>query len=161
MLLAGIGMTGLATGLYLKADLGAGPRDAAMFAICKLTGKSVRFARASLDVIRDESLLENCREMGARLLAGFQELKARYAVIGDVRGLGLMVAMELIVPGAGKTLNPEAAAVLENSPQRGLLAYMAGIQGHAIPVMPPLNVTARQVDEALTILDESFSAYSD
>lgn len=50
MLLAGIGMIGLATGLYLKVDLGAGPRDAAMFAICKLTGKSVRFARTSMEV---------------------------------------------------------------------------------------------------------------
>jgi uncharacterized membrane protein YczE len=51
MLLAGIGMIGLATGLYLKANLGAGPRDAAMFAICKLTGRSVRFARTSLEVL--------------------------------------------------------------------------------------------------------------
>lgn len=49
-MLAGIVMIGFATGLYLKADLGAGPRDAVMFAVCKLTGKSVRFARTSLEV---------------------------------------------------------------------------------------------------------------
>jgi 4-aminobutyrate aminotransferase len=70
--------------------------------------------------------------------------------------------MELIVPGEGKTPNPEAAAaVLENSLQRGLLAYMAGLQGHPTRVMPPLNVATGQADEALTILDESFSAGSD
>jgi 4-aminobutyrate aminotransferase len=119
-------------------------------------------ALATLDVIRDEFLLTNCQAMGARLVSGFKELQAKYAVIGDVRGLGLMVAMELIEPGEGKTPNPGAAtAVLESSLERGLLAYMAGLQGHVVRVMPPLNVTASQVDEALSILDESLSACVD
>ncbi len=118
-------------------------------------------ALATLDVIRDENLLANCRKMGSRLLAGFRDLKDKYPVIGQVRGLGLMVAMEMIVPGQGKTPNPKAAmAVLENSLQRGVMGYMAGLHGQVVRLMPPLNITEAQVDEALSILDDSLVAYA-
>ncbi len=106
-------------------------------------------------------MLENCREMGVRLLEGFRVLQDKYHIIGDVRGLGLMVGMEFIVSGQGKTPNPEAAtAVLENSLERGLLGYMAGLHGQVLRLMPPLNVTRAQVDEALTILEDSLAVYS-
>lgn len=118
-------------------------------------------ALAVLDIIREENLLENCRKMGARLLEGFRALQDKYPIIGDVRGLGLMVAMEFIVPDKGKTPNPEAAiSVLKNSLERGLIGYMAGLHGQVARLMPPLNVTEAQVDEALTILDDSLSSYS-
>jgi 4-aminobutyrate aminotransferase len=118
-------------------------------------------ALATLEVIREENMLENCRSMGERFLDGFRQLKGKYPVIGDVRGLGLMVAMELIVPGSNKTPNPEAATkVLENCLQRGLLGYMAGLVGQVIRFIPPLNVTAGQVDEALAILDDSLRVVS-
>lgn len=118
-------------------------------------------ALATLDVIREENLLENCRKMGARLLNGFRSLKERFPIIGDVRGVGLMVAMELIVPGSEKTPNPTAAmSILENCLERGLVAYMAGLQGQVIRLMPPLNLTEEQVDLALTILDESLAKVS-
>jgi 4-aminobutyrate aminotransferase len=117
-------------------------------------------AVTTLDVIRDENLLENCRKMGARLLAGFRNLKEKYPIIGDVRGLGLMVAMELIVPGQGKAPNSEAAiAVLRNSLERGLMGYMAGLHSQVVRLMPPLNITQAQADEALSILDDSLAAY--
>jgi 4-aminobutyrate aminotransferase len=116
---------------------------------------------ATLEVIREENLLENCRVMGERFLEGFRQLKGEYPVIGEVRGVGLMVAMELIVPGSDKTPNPEAATkVLENCLQRGLMGYMAGLVGQVIRFIPPLNVTAEQVDEALAILDDSLGAVS-
>ena len=116
---------------------------------------------ATLEVIREENLLENCRVMGERFLEGFRQLKGEYPVIGEVRGVGLMVAMELIVPGSDKTPNPEVATkVLENCLQRGLLGYMAGLVGQVIRFIPPLNVTAEQVDEALAILDDSLGAVS-
>ena len=117
-------------------------------------------ALATLDVICEENLLENCRKMGARLLEGFRALQDKYSIIGNVRGLGLMVAMEFIVPSQGKTANPEAAtAVLENSLKRGLVGYMAGLHGQVFRLMPPLNVTETQVEEAMTILEDSLSVY--
>ena len=99
--------------------------------------------------------------MGARLLYGFRTLQKKHAIIGDVRGVGLMVAMELIVPGTDKTPNGEAAMdLLEKCLERGLLAYMAGLQGQVIRVMPPLNVTREQIDEALNIFDDSLAVYT-
>ena len=113
-------------------------------------------ALAVLEVIREENLLENCSRMGARLLEGLRRLQMKYPFIGEVRGLGLMVALELVVPGTDK--QPDGATamkVLEGCLQRGLLAYMAGLHGQVIRMMPPLNITQAQVDEALGILDES------
>ena len=116
-------------------------------------------ALATLDVIREENLLENCCKMGARLLDGLQTLQMEFPLIGDVRGVGLMAAIELIVPGQGKTPNPEAAmSVLENCLERGLLAYIAGLHRQVVRFMPPLNVTQAQVGEALSILGESLAA---
>ena len=118
-------------------------------------------ALATLDVIREENLLVNCRKMGARLLEGLRVLKDKYPIIGDVRGLGLMTAMEFIVPGQGKIMNPGAAkAVLENTLERGLIGYMGGLQGQVVRLMPPLNVTGDQMDEALAILDDSLAVCS-
>jgi len=113
---------------------------------------------AVLDIIREENLLENCRVMGARLLQGFQALQAKYPVIGDVRGVGLMIAMELVQPGTKEPNGKAAMAVLEGCLERGLLGYMAGLKGQVIRLIPPLIVTGEQVDEALAILDQSLAA---
>jgi 4-aminobutyrate aminotransferase len=116
---------------------------------------------ATLDVIREENLLENCQFMGARLLEGFNSFKQRYPIIGDARGKGLMVAMELIEPGSDKIPNPSAVmTVLNNCLARGLVGYMAGLHGQVIRLMPPLTVTKEQVDQALMIIDESLAIVS-
>lgn len=116
-------------------------------------------ALAVLQVFREENLLENCQRMGARLFQGLRSFKEKYSFIGDVRGLGLMLAMEMVIPGKGKTPNPDAAFnVLNQCLERGLIGYMAGLQGQVVRLIPPLCVTADQVDEALRILDESLAA---
>ncbi len=99
--------------------------------------------------------------MGAHLLQGFSSLKEKYPMIGDVRGIGLMVAMELIVPESDKQPDGKAAqAVLDQCLERGLLGYMAGLQGQVIRLIPPLNITLEQADEALQILDSSLAVVS-
>ncbi len=113
---------------------------------------------AVLDIIRDENLLENCRTMGARLLHGFRALQTKYPFIGDVRGVGLMIAMELVQPGTKEPDGSAAMAVLEGCLERGLLGYMAGLKGQVIRLIPPLIVSETQVDEALAILDQSLAA---
>lgn len=115
-------------------------------------------ALAVLEVIREENLLENCRRMGKYLLDGLKQLQKRYSVIGDARGLGLMAAIEMVIPGGGKQPNSDAAmAVLNNCLERGLLGYMAGLYGQVVRFIPPLNVTQAQIDEALNILDISLA----
>jgi len=113
---------------------------------------------ATLEVIRDENLLANSRQMGDRLKRGVKRLQSRYPIIGDVRGVGLMVGMELIMPGKDKKPNPRAVTrVLESAFERGLITCSAGLHSHCIRLFPPLIVNAAQIDEALGILDESLA----
>lgn len=110
---------------------------------------------ATLDVIREENLLDNCRQMGQRLKAGVEQLKNKYPVIGDVRGVGLLVGLEMIIPGTDKQPNPQAVEqLLTACLERGLLLYSAGVHNHVVRIFPPLIVNAEQVDEALAILDD-------
>ena len=114
-------------------------------------------ALATIEVLEEEGLIENARERGAQLLAGLRQLQARYPVIGDTRGLGLMVAMELVRPGVGDGREPDPAAVkgvLSGALARGLLLLSAGPYGNVVRIIPPLVTTAEEVDHALGILDE-------
>jgi 4-aminobutyrate aminotransferase len=116
---------------------------------------------AVLEVIREENLLENCRQMGTRLLAGAKQLQTKYPIIGDVRGLGLMVGLEMVIPGNEKKPNPAAVEhLLEECLARGLLLYSAGLYSHVIRIFPPLIINQAQVDEALQILDDSLAVTS-
>ena len=112
-------------------------------------------ALATLQVFREEKILENCREMSAKFLDSLTQLKNGCPGIGDVRGIGLMLAMEMIIPGSEKQPDPAAAMqVLQLALERGLLAYMAGTYGQVVRFIPPLNVTREQIDTALNILDD-------
>jgi 4-aminobutyrate aminotransferase len=113
-------------------------------------------ALATLEVLQDENLLDNAREMGKIFLDGLAKLREQFEIIGETRGMGLMVAMEMIVPGGGKIPNPRAAMdVLENCLERGLLGYMAGLHGHVVRFMPPLIVKKEQIQQALEIIKAS------
>ena len=115
-------------------------------------------ALAVQEVIREENLLENCRVMGAKMLAGMQALAGRTAVVGEARGLGLMLAFEFVRPGEGKTPNPEACTAFLNAClERGLMGYMAGLYGQVARFIPPLIVTEEQVQDALRIMEESMA----
>lgn len=114
---------------------------------------------ASLEVIQEEGLLENSRSMGQRLRAGLGTLSERYAEIGEVRGVGLMVAMEMVQPGPDKRPNPKLArGLLSELFQRRLIALSAGAQGQVVRFMPPLIVTPAQVDRALGLVEDSLRA---
>jgi 4-aminobutyrate aminotransferase len=115
-------------------------------------------ALATLDVIEDEGLVANARERGQQLLAGLRAVAERHPAIGDVRGLGLMVAMELVRPGVGDGRSPDAALtkrVQQACFDRGLLLLTAGSHANVIRIIPPLVTTAEEVDEALVIVAEA------
>jgi len=85
-------------------------------------------------------------------------LKKKYPVIGDVRGVGLMLALEFIRPNSDKEPYPELAMNLLNEMlDQGLVAYMAGTYGQVVRFIPPLIVSAEQVDEALGILESGLA----
>lgn len=118
-------------------------------------------ANATLDVIEDEGLVENARERGAQFLAGLRDLATRHPAIGDVRGLGLMVAMELVRPGEGDGRVPDPAVtkrIQAEALERKLIVLTAGTYANVVRIIPPLVTTAEEVDLALGILSESLEA---
>jgi 4-aminobutyrate aminotransferase len=113
-------------------------------------------ALAVQEVFEKENVLENCRMMGERLSNGLRELQKQYDFIGDVRGLGLMLALEIVKPDGQKTPDGETAfKILNTMLDNGLVGYMAGPTGNVIRLIPPLNITAQQADKALEILEVS------
>jgi 4-aminobutyrate aminotransferase len=115
-------------------------------------------AVATIDTIRDEGLIQKAKESGEYLLSRLKELKAKHEMIGDARGLGLMTAIEFIVPGTDREPNSAAAKkFLNECLSRGVLMYPCGLYGHVVRLAPPLNVTRQQIDEAMSIADQSLS----
>src|SRR5699024_2304709 len=111
-------------------------------------------ALATLDVIQDEGLVENAAARGTQLLDGMHKIAERTPAIGDVRGLGLLVGTEFTTADG----TPDAAtaqAVHQAAVDRGLLLLTCGAFSNVVRMVPPLVVTAEQVDEALTILSEA------
>jgi len=107
-------------------------------------------ALATLDVIRDEKLVENAAAMGDRLGDGLRAAAESRAAIGDVRGLGLMRASEFVTAD-GKPDAATAARVHAAASARGLLLLTCGAFGNVVRMIPPLVVNAEQVDEGLEL----------
>ncbi|HYB62548.1 MAG TPA: aminotransferase class III-fold pyridoxal phosphate-dependent enzyme, partial [Methylomirabilota bacterium] len=118
-------------------------------------------ARATIEVIEEENLIENAHVVGAYFRAKLEELQARHRLIGDVRGMGLMQALELVKDRATKEPAPEATnELLERARENGLLIGKGGLYGNVVRIAPMLNIAKSDVDEALCILDKSLSEVS-
>ena len=118
-------------------------------------------ANTTLDVIRDEGLVANAADRGEQFLAGLRRLAPKYPSIGDVRGLGLMIALEFVKPreGDGRVPHPDLAKrVLAEALERKLIILSAGTYANVARIIPPLVTTADEVELALGILDESLAA---
>ena len=116
-------------------------------------------ALAVLKVFDDEQLLARSRALGERLTAGLRRMAAEVPAIGDVRGLGAMVAIELFEEG--DTARPDAALtrrVVAEAARRGLILLSCGTYGNVIRVLVPLTASDLLVDEGLSLLADSFAA---
>ncbi|RJQ83089.1 aspartate aminotransferase family protein [Amycolatopsis panacis] len=107
-------------------------------------------AIATLDVIRDEGLVENAAERGRQLLEGVQVVADKTPAIGDVRGLGLLVGTEFTTAD-GEPDTATAQAAQQAAAHSGLLLLTCGAYSNVVRMVPPLVVTSDQVDEALRI----------
>jgi len=115
-------------------------------------------ARATIEVIEEENLLENAATVGAYFRGKLEELKEKYALIGDVRGMGLMQALELVKDRQTKEPAPqETVQLMERARDNGLLIGKGGLSGNVIRLSPMLNISKPDVDEAIRLLDKSFS----
>jgi 4-aminobutyrate aminotransferase len=116
-------------------------------------------ALATLDVIEDEGLVANARAQGLRLRDGLRKVAADHPGIADVRGLGLMVGNEFCTPDGA----PDAAAATRAhaaAAEKGLLLLTCGPWGNVVRMIPPLIVTADQVDEGVALWSEAVAAVS-
>ena len=115
-------------------------------------------AAATIRVIRDEGLVNNAAARGRQLLDGLEEMQGRYAIIGDVRGLGLMVGVEMSHPG-GRAPDPEAVKRIQKAClARNLLLLNCGTYGNVIRWIPPLVASEQQINEGLAIFEEAVQA---
>ena len=103
--------------------------------------------KAVLEVIEKENLQENALQLGNHLLSGLEKLKHKHALIGDVRGKGLLLGIELVKDRATKEpAKAECAQVLENARDRGLLLGKGGLWGQTIRFAPPMCITRADAD---------------
>ena len=112
-----------------------------------------------LSTIEREGLLERAERIGATLTAGLRELQDRHEVVGDVRGLGAMVAMELVEDRETKRPAKDAAArTIEECYRQGLIALKAGTYDNVVRLLPPLTIADDLVEEGLSLLDKALAA---
>jgi 4-aminobutyrate aminotransferase len=116
-------------------------------------------AIATLDVIRDEGLVDNAAKQGERLLDGARAAAKDHPAIGDVRGLGLMVASEFTSADA-RPDGATAARVQQAAADRGLLLLTCGPYGNTVRMIPALIVDSAQIDEGLRLWREALTAAS-
>ncbi|HKC79659.1 MAG TPA: aspartate aminotransferase family protein [Gemmatimonadaceae bacterium] len=121
--------------------------------VCMAAGLAV------LDVIDEDRLQENSRVVGKRLKDGLKELAKRHQLIGDVRGMGLMLGVELVRDRTTKEpAKTETLAVLEAARKAGVLIGKGGLDGNVIRIKPPMCITVEDADFTLDVLDRALGS---
>jgi len=115
-------------------------------------------ALATVKTLQDENLVENSAKMGKRLMAGLRKLQKQYPFIGDVRGRGLMIGVEITVEN--NESKPLTSTIQKSCIEKDLLLLTCGTYGNVIRWIPPLIVTAEQIDEALAIFEAALKSAS-
>ena len=151
---SGLPLSGILASRHLLDQLGPGAHGGTY------GGNAVACAAAlaTLDVIDDEGLAERAERLGARLLEGLRERTEGRAAVAEVRGRGMMLAIEFADPG---TLAPRPDLVkrlLAEAMARNLLLLSCGTHGQAVRIIPPLVTTEDEVAQALDIIGESLDA---
>jgi 4-aminobutyrate aminotransferase-like enzyme len=118
---------------------------------------SATAALATLDYIEEHRLAENARVQGERLRAHLLEMQQKYHCIGEVRGKGLMQAIELVATDSSP-LPDETARAFEETRRQGLLVGRGGLYKNCLRIAPPMTVSAAEIDEAARILDGALAA---
>jgi 4-aminobutyrate aminotransferase-like enzyme len=113
-------------------------------------------ARAVIEVIEEENLRENTYVVGGYFRRRLEELQAKYPLIGDVRGMGMMQAIELVNDRKTKEPAPaETNQLLDRARDNGLLIGKGGLYGNVIRMAPPMNISKADVDEGIRLLDKA------
>jgi 4-aminobutyrate aminotransferase/(S)-3-amino-2-methylpropionate transaminase len=147
------------SGVVGRAEIMDAPGDSAIGGTYVGNPVCIAAAHAVLDVIDEEGLVERANELGETIRARMESWRERFACVGDVRGLGAMLAVEIVSDRDAKTPDVDLATrIVEEASSRGLLLLKAGLYGNCIRVLVPLVVTDEQLTEALGAWEEAFEA---
>jgi 4-aminobutyrate aminotransferase / (S)-3-amino-2-methylpropionate transaminase / 5-aminovalerate transaminase len=144
------------SGVLGKAEIMDAPPDSAIGGTYVGNPVAQAAALAVLDVFEEEGLLERSQQIGERIRERMVSWQERFDRIGDVRGLGAMLAIEFVKDR--DTKEPDAAlatAVVEGAAERGLLLLKSGIYSNCIRVLCPLVLTDAELDEALDVWEDA------
>jgi len=120
---------------------------------------SCQASLAALDLIDKNNLIARSMSIGDKIKRAFLAMQEKYPIIGDVRGLGAMVAIELVKDRATKEPAPkESALIRKKCYESGLIIIGAGIHANVIRTLVPLVITDEELEEGLSILEESFKS---
>jgi len=118
-------------------------------------------AKATIDLIEEERLMDNAHEVGNHFHQGLKALEEKHTIIGDVRGMGLMEGIELVKDRKTKEPGTELAGkLLDRARANGLIVGRGGLYANVIRMSPPLNISKADVDQALKALDKSLGEVS-
>jgi len=153
---------GLGGGLPLSAVIGPAPvmDCATAFAMQTLHGNPVCAAAglAVLDTIGAEELVARAGVQGNKLRLGLERLKVRHPLVGDVRGRGLALGVELVTDRASRTpARAECAQVVYRAHELGLVLYYVGMRSNVLELTPPLVLADADIDQALAILEQALT----
>ena len=157
---------GLGGGLPLSAVIG--PQHimdhAPAFALQTTAGNPVATAagRAVLGTIAAEGLVERANRVGHRLASGLRALSTRHAMIGEVRGRGLAIGVDLVSDPASRDPVPvtTTAKVIYRAYQLGAVFFYVGLRGNVLELTPPLTLSEAEADEGVAIIDQALSDVS-
>ena len=154
----------IAAGLPLSGVIGAAeimdaPGDSAIGGTYVGNPVAQAAALAVLDVIEEEGIVERAAQLGESMRRRMLGWNERFPAIGDIRGLGAMLAIELVADRETKQPAPDlASAVVSEAASRGLLLLKAGIYSNCIRVLSPLTLSDEELDEALSVWEEALEA---
>ena len=147
------------SGVIGKAEIMDAPGDSAIGGTYVGNPVAQAAALAVLDVIEDEGVCDHAAQLGETIRARMEAWKQRWPQIGDVRGLGAMLAIELVADPATKEPDAEtASAIVEAAAERGLLLLKSGIYLNCIRVLAPLVLSDAEVDEALSVWEDALDS---
>ncbi|MBW3592212.1 MAG: 4-aminobutyrate--2-oxoglutarate transaminase [Actinobacteria bacterium] len=144
------------SGVIGRAEIMDAPGDSAIGGTYVGNPVAIAAAHAVLDVIEDEGLVERASDLGQAIRSRMESWAERFDVVGDIRGLGAMLAIEIVRDVETKEPDADlATAIVEAASARGLLLLKAGIYGNCIRVLVPLVVSDAELEEALTVWEEA------
>jgi 4-aminobutyrate aminotransferase len=116
---------------------------------------------ATLDYVLSHDLQRNAAVTGGLIISGLREAARGTAIVGEVRGKGLMFAVDLVDPATKQPSPPLASRMLEATRERGLLIGKGGLFGHTLRMAPPLTLSEAEAKEGLTILTDALRAVNE